>query len=53
MSEVVKVPNILAREFNRMEWVDPRQVLVNLRWVERNLPSEVDERVRHLRTNQL
>lgn len=36
-----------------MEWVDPRQVLVNLRWLEHSLPSEMDERVRHLRTNQL
>ena len=36
-----------------MQWVDPRQVLVNLRWVEANLPSTMDERIRRLRTNQL
>jgi len=36
-----------------MEWFDPKQVLVNLRFIELNLPADLDERVRRLRTNQL
>jgi hypothetical protein len=36
-----------------MEWVNPRQLLVNLRWLEFNLPADIDERIRHLRTNSL
>ena len=36
-----------------MEWVDPRQLLVNLRWLEFNLPPDMNERLRHLRTNSL
>ena len=36
-----------------MEWVDPRQLLVILRWLELNLPPDIDERVRRLRTNPL
>jgi hypothetical protein len=48
-----RVPNILVREFNQMEWVEPRQVLVDLRWLELNLPADMDERIRRLRTNPL
>ena len=48
-----RVPNILVREFNQMEWVNPRQLLVNLRWLEFNLPADMEERIRHLRTNSL
>lgn len=53
MSEVTPIPNILAREFGRMEWADPRDVLVKLRAVEMNLPADLNEKVRRLRTNQL
>jgi len=48
-----RVPNIQVREFNQMEWVDPRQLLVNLRWLELNLPADMDENIRRLRTNPL
>ena len=50
---MARVPAILANEFDRMLWVDPKQVLVNLRWLELKLPQELDEKVRSLRTNQL
>jgi len=53
MSELTPIPNILAREFGRMEWTDPRDVLAKLRAVEMNLPADLDEKVRRLRTNQL
>ena len=36
-----------------MLWVDPKQVLVNLRCIELNLPDQIDKRVRRLRTNEL
>jgi hypothetical protein len=36
-----------------MEWVDPKQVLVKLRQIELNLPTDLDEKVRRLRTNHL
>ncbi len=36
-----------------MFWVDPKQVLVNLHYVELNLPDQMDDRVRRLRTNEL
>jgi len=48
-----RVPNIQVREFNQMDWVDPRQLLVNLRWLEFNLPADMDENIRRLRTNPL
>lgn len=53
MPDDVPVPPILVREFESLTWVDPKQVLINLRWLERNLPFDIDERVRRLRTNQL
>jgi hypothetical protein len=53
VSDPVEIAGILRREFEQMSWVDPRQVLVNLRWLELNLPERMDERVRRLRTNQL
>ncbi len=36
-----------------MEWVDPGQVLINLRWLELNLPAGLDDKVRRFRTNKL
>jgi len=53
MSELVRVPNIQRRQFDQMLWVDPKQVLVNLHWIELNLPDQLGERTRRLRTNQL
>lgn len=53
MIDLIKIPTITVRELNQMAWVDPRQLLVNLRWLEMNLPSEIDERVWRFRTNEL
>ena len=53
MSDPTEITGILLREFQQMAWVDPKQVLVNLRWLEQHLPDRMDERVRRLRTNQL
>jgi len=53
MDKPIPMPGITAREFDSMDWVDPAQVLINLRWLESNLPSEMDDKVRRLRTNQL
>jgi len=53
MNELTPIPNILAREYGQMEWVDPRVFLIELRAVEMNLPEDLDEKVRRLRTNQL
>src|SRR6476469_5240802 len=53
MGDLPRVPNILRRQLDQMEWVDPRRVLVNLRWVETKLPRAMDERTRRLRTHDL
>lgn len=53
MEKLVPVPNIMVREFERMVWVDPKQALINLRWLEMNLPVGLDEQLRRLRTNKL
>ena len=53
MDKYVPVPNIMVREFERMVWVDPKQALINLRRLETNLPADLDEQVRRLRTNKL
>ena len=47
----IQVPNIQFREFKQMEWFDPQKVLVNLRLLELNLPEDMDEQHRRLRTN--
>ena len=43
----------MVREFDQITWVDAKQVLINFRWIETNLPSEMNERIRRLRTNEL
>ena len=48
----IQVSNIQAREFKQMEWSDPQEVLANLRLLELNLPADMDEQQRRLRTNQ-
>jgi len=53
MSGLTPIPPILVRQFEQLTWVDPKQVLINLRWLERNLPEHLDEKVRRLRTNKL
>jgi hypothetical protein len=53
MTELTRLPAITAREFESMDWVDPKQALINLRWLELNLPEDLDEKVRRLRTNKL
>jgi len=53
MSELVRVPSILRRQLDRMLWVDPKQVLVNLRRIELKLPAQMNERTRQLRTHEL
>jgi hypothetical protein len=53
MSELKPIPSILLRKLERLIWVDPKQALINLRWLEQNLPPDLDERVRRLRTNKL
>jgi hypothetical protein len=53
ISHTALIPKIQGREFDRMTWVDPKQVLINLRWLETNLSPDLDERIRRLRTNNL
>lgn len=53
MTELLPLSKIEDRQFERLEWVDPRQVLINLRWLEAQLPETMNEKVRRLRTNQL
>lgn len=49
-----RIDNIRLRVFKSHEWFDPKQVLINLRYVETNLLSpDMDEKVRRLRTNEL
>lgn len=47
------VDPIRARAMQRLQWHDPKQVLVNLRRIELQLSPDINERVRRLRTNQL
>jgi len=47
------VDPIQAREFRQLTWHNPRQVLINYRFVESQLPANMDDRVRRLRTNEL
>lgn len=53
MSEPTPIDAIQIRELERLTWVDPKQVLLNLRWLEQNLSPDLDERTRRLRTNKL
>lgn len=53
MTELAQIPNILRRQLDQMQWVEPRKVLVNLRQVELRLPSDMDQRTRTLRTRDL
>jgi hypothetical protein len=50
---LTQVPRIQAREFDQMDWFDPQQVLVDLRFLELNLPGEVLEELRRSRTTPL
>jgi hypothetical protein len=49
----VPVEKIRLREFQKLRWYDPRQVLISLRALELSLLSDMDEMVRRLRTNNL
>lgn len=53
MERYAAIPNITVRELEQMEWFDPRQALVNLRWFEMTLPADLDAKARRLRTNEL
>ena len=53
MTGFVPLSKITDRKLQGLTWVEPRQVLINLRWVETNIPEGIDERVRRLRINQL
>lgn len=53
MDPFVPVPKITDRKLKSLTWVDPKQVLINLRWLETNMAPDTDERVRRLRTNKL
>ena len=52
MPELLPLSRIDDRKFQGLNWVDPKQVLINLRWVEANLSPNIDERVRRLRTKE-
>ena len=47
------ISNIQRREYDELTWVDPRQVLINLRHMELNFPNNIDLKVRRMRTNNL
>ena len=47
------VGNIQRRGFDQLTWVDPKQVLINYRHAELNLPDNLDPKVRRMRTNKL
>jgi len=53
MKDFVPVSKITDREFKALIWVEPKQVMVSLRWLETHIPEGTDEKIRHLRTNQL
>ena len=53
MAGLVPLSRITERKLKALTWVEPKQALVNLRWLELNLPSNIDEKVRRLRTNEL
>jgi hypothetical protein len=53
MSELTPINNIVAREFSQMEWLNPEKCLIELRNIEENLPVQLDEKIRRLRTNPL
>jgi len=53
MTELLPLSSLEDRQFQGLKWVDPKQVLVNLRWLEANLPEHMNEKVGRLRTNQL
>ena len=53
MTELLALSKLENRQFERLHWVDPKQVLINLRWLEANLSERMDEKMRRLRTNQL
>ena len=47
------INNIQLRTFEKLSWVNPKQALINLRYIELNLPLELDEKAKRLRTNNL
>ena len=53
MTELLPLSKLEDRQFGGLKWVDPTQVLINLRRLEANLPERMNEKVRRLRTNQL
>ncbi len=53
MTGFVPLSKITDRKLQGLAWVQPKQVLVNLRWLETKLPEDIDEKIRRLRTNQL
>ena len=53
LADSTPIPRITLRQFERLIWVNPRHVLVNLRNLELNLPAHLDDRTRRLRTNDL
>src|SRR5688572_3145226 len=53
MAGLVPISKITERKLQSLTWVDPKQVLINLRWLELRLPSNIDDKVRRLRTNEL
>jgi len=53
MAEFSRLSAMVEREFKELVWVDPKQVLVNLRWAEEHLPVDTPPKSRRLRTNDL
>jgi hypothetical protein len=53
MSGLVPLSKITERKLQALTWVEPKQVLINLRSLELNLSPDIDEKVRRLRTNDL
>ena len=47
------INNIQLRTFEKLTWVDPKQVLINLRHIELNNLLDLDEKTKRLRTNKL
>ena len=47
------VDKVQRRSFDELVWVDPKQVLINFRHMEMNLPKDLDQKIRRMRTNKL
>lgn len=47
------INNIQLRMLEKLTWVNPKQVLINLRHIELNFPLDLDEKAKRLRTNKL